>query len=184
MTIYYFTPYSIIKDIGGAINEHCRIVPNPENWIVITDADAMFCNPNYGRVIHEALEKHGDDYGLIGCYTNRLRGLHQLHNREFSDNHNIVDHYKIAAEYITKEGITELKSEGVAGIFMAFKKSTWMAAGGFRQNYIAADTDFNQKVRKLQMKIGLINGLYMYHAYRPWRTIDQQPWNDTRHLIL
>jgi len=180
MNIHYFTPFSITKDIGGAINKHCDLVKNPDDWIVILDGDMMFLQPDWGVVIHNALEKDGDKFGLIGCYTNRLRGLHQLHNNAISHDHDILNHYKIAEEYQGKEGISDLNLFGVAGIFMAFKKSTYDKVGGFNQNNITADTYFNLKVRKLGMKIGIINGLYVYHAYRPWNNIN--PADDWTHL--
>jgi hypothetical protein len=180
LNIYYFTPARGDKNLGKAFNDHCRLVPNDNDWIVLRDGDSMFVQTDYAEVIEKALALDGHKFGLIGCYTNRLRGLHQLHDRKFSNNHDVNHHWEIAKEYKGKEGIEDLKDKGVAGVFMAFQKKTWKLAGGFAENSIVCDTNLNLKVRKLRLRIGLIRGLYIYHAYRPWN-FENAP-DDIKHL--
>jgi cellulose synthase/poly-beta-1,6-N-acetylglucosamine synthase-like glycosyltransferase len=180
MKIYYSTPFSIDKNIGGAYNEFCKIVPNDEDWIVITDADSMFLTPDYGVIIHKAIQTHGNDFGLIGCYTNRLRKTHQLHNGTFSNDHDIRHHVKIAMEYMCKDGIEDITPLNIAGVFMAFQKKTWKLVGGFLENSIVADTFFSQQVVSKGLKLGLIRGLYVYHWYRGWEI--NNPFLSIKHL--
>jgi cellulose synthase/poly-beta-1,6-N-acetylglucosamine synthase-like glycosyltransferase len=181
MQVYYSNPYSVEKNMGKAINDHRKLVPNDKDWIVIQDMDMMYLTPDCGKRIYDALKLDGDKFGLVGCYTNRLRAVHQLHDGKFSNNHDIRDHYRIALTY-DKPGIENIGLLGVAGFFMAFRKEVWKRAKGFEENSIVFDTRFNIKVRSLRMKIGLIRGLYVYHQYRIWN--DVQPWNDTKHLKL
>ena len=180
MTIYYSNPYSTEKNFGKAINDFCKLVPNDEDWIVIQDGDIIYLTSDWGQRIENALKLDGDSFGLIGCYTSRLRGIHQLHERKFSFNHNLEYHYKIAESY-NKEGIQDIGKLGVAGFFMAFKKSTWIQTKGFAENTRVFDTIFNHKVRALGMRIGLIRSLYVYHGYRIWSK-SLEPWNDYQHL--
>lgn len=180
INVWYSNPYSIEKNIGKAYNDFIKqLNPSDEDWIVMQDGDMMYLTPDWGKRIHEALLLEGHNYGLIGCYTNRLKGLHQLHDRRFSDDTNIKNHYEIANSY---EGnhIIELKKEGVAGVFMAFQMKTWKAVKGFREDSISFDTSFNQAVRALGMKVGLINSLYVFHLYRIWA--EKEPWNEKKHL--
>lgn len=180
MNIYYSNPYSTSKNFGKAINDFCKLVPNDEDWIVIQDGDIIYLTSDWGQRIHKALELDGDKFGLVGCYTNRLRGVHQLHEAKFSFNHDLEYHYKIAESY-DKVGIQDIGKLGVAGFFMAFKKSTWIQTKGFAENTRVFDTIFNQSVRALGMKVGLIRSLYVYHGYRIWSK-SPEPWNDYKHL--
>lgn len=180
MNIYYSNPYSTTKNFGKAINDFCKLVPNDDDWIVIQDGDIIYLTCDWGTRIENGLKLDGDKFGLIGCYTNRLRGLHQLHEAKFSFNHDLQYHYTIAESY-NQEGVHDIGDKIVAGFFMAFKKSTWIACKGFDENTRVFDTLFNMKVRALGMKVGLMRSLYVYHAYRIWSKSDQ-PWNDYKHL--
>ena len=179
MQIYYSNPYHTGKNIGKAINDFCSIVPSMDDWIVMQDGDILYLTSDWGKKIYDALESEGDKFGLVGCYTNRLRGIHQLEGGKLSFNHDLTDHYLIARKY-TLPGIQDIGSLGVAGFFMTFKKSTWARVGGFEENTIVFDTRFNIMVRSLGLKIGLIRSLYVYHSYRIWNDID--PCNDSKHL--
>jgi hypothetical protein len=181
MKIYYSNPYSPEKTIGKALNEFCSIVPNDEDWIVLQDGDICYLTPTWGKLIYDSLKTNGSEFGLIGCYTNRLRGLHQLHNNQISNDHEMRLHYAIAKEYEAKEAkVNDINLLGVAGLFMAFQKKTWKQVSGFDTQSIAFDTVFNQKVKALGYRTGLINNLYVYHCYRLWN--DVNPADDTRHL--
>lgn len=181
MKIWYSNPYNIQKKIGEALNDFCRIVPNNEDWIILQDGDICYLTPDWGNLIHESLKLEGDNYGLIGCYTNRLRGVHQLNEMKISNNHDMKHHFNVAKEYSKRDaGINDIGIMGVAGLFMAFKKKTWIEVGGFNENSIAFDTDFNVKVRNKGYKLGLINNLYVYHSYRIWNDIN--PADDISHL--
>lgn len=179
MNIYYSNPYSIEKNFGKALNNFVSLVPNGDDWVVIQDGDITYLTPDWGKRIHAALEVDGDKFGLVGCYTNRLRGTHQLHTGKLSHDHNIKNHYDIALTY-DRAGIHDIGHLGIAGFFMAFKKSTWDRAGGFKENTHVFDTEFNRSVRALGMKLGLIGSLYVYHSYRVWTEND--PANNYQHL--
>lgn len=176
MKIFYSNPYSVSKNFGKAINDFCELMPD-DCWIVIQDGDITYLTPDWGTKIHNALEANGDKFGLIGCFTNRLAVKGQLHNGLFSDDHNILSHIPIAQGYSSLE-ITEIHTP-IAGLFMAFKKSTWAKLKGFKENSYSFDVDFSNRVRSAGMKIGIMNGLYVYHQYRPF---SKSPKTDIRHL--
>lgn len=165
--IWYSNPYSMTKNIGGAINDFCRLVPSDDDWIVIQDGDIIYLTPDWGVKIHEAIKVHGSKYALLGCMTNRLNSLHQLHQHKRSDDHDIKNHFDIAKTY-NENTCIDVTSKNIAGCWMAFKKSTWQKVGCFKENDIAFDTDFCSRVKRKGMKIGLINNLYVYHLYRIW----------------
>jgi GT2 family glycosyltransferase len=181
--IYTFVPYSTEKNFGKAINQCCDIVPNDEDWICIRDGDAMNLTPDWGMIIKEAIDNHGNDFDLFGCWTNRLNlanGRHQLVTHEMYNEFNIETHYDQAKTFSgVFEGIRTVNS--IAGFFMLFKKKTWIQAGGFLENSVQFDTDFCRRVKFNGGKIGLINRLYMFHLYRIWAKGDAG--SQTDHLI-
>ena len=178
--IFYSNPFSIEKNIGKAHNDFIKSLnANDDDWIVIQDGDMLYLTDDWGKRIQEALEKDGENFGLVGCYTNRLRGKHQLHGNEFSYETDIKKHYEIAKTY-GGDGIQEIK-QGIAGVFMAFKYKTWKAVKGFDENSIVFDSLFNVKVRDKGLKVGLIRSLYVFHLYRIWA--EKEPWNEKKHLL-
>lgn len=168
MKIHYLTPYSLDKNIGRAYNEACSNIPGDEDWIVIRDGDTMFLTPQWGVVINDVLKEHGSGYALLGAKTNRVKEFHHLEEGMF-DNMNIMDHYEVARDcqefsrLVVKHTIFD-----IAGFFMAFQKKTWAAVGGFDENTPVFDRIFTRKVRSLVGKVGVMQGVYVLHAYRLW----------------
>lgn len=179
--IYYLLYYCTKKNLGKAINEHIAQVGNDEDFICVMDGDMMYLTPDWGKQIEDAIKLNGDKFGLIGCVTNRLgRPIQRL--SDIDDNHDITYHYEIAKEqrdryYATIEDIT--KKKYIAGMFMLFPKSVWNKVK-FRENNIAFDDHFSNDVRKKGYKLGLMKGLYVYHAYRIW---SDNPSKDRQHLL-
>lgn len=161
--VFYSTPFRSDKNIGKANNDFIELLPD-DAWVCITDADAMFLNPDFGTRIEKAIERYGNEYSLIGCLTNRIGGLHQCYDGKFSEDMDVRNHFEIASGEL-EEKIVE---GGVAGFCMIFSKETWKKVGGFKENTIKADTEFNKDIKKIGGKCGVYHGLYMFHGYRIW----------------
>jgi hypothetical protein len=178
MRIFYSNPFSLDKDIGKAYNEYLSSLnAKDDDWIVMQDGDILYLTPDWGKRINDALSLDGDKFGLVGCYTNRLRSKHQLHKNAFNYDLNVRNHFDIANSY-QEEGIQEIK-EYIAGFFMAFQYKTWKKIK-FAENSLAFDSLFSMRVKEIGLNIGLIRSLYVFHGYRLWT--DDEPWNDKKHL--
>lgn len=180
--IYSFTPFSIEKNFGKAINQCCSIVPNDEDWICIRDGDAMNLTPDWGNIIQDAIDKHGSDYQLFGCWTNRLNKScmgHQLAREAY-------DEFDIRYHHFHADNVSEISNDVIipvhmiAGFFMLFQKKTWIKSGGFAENSKTFDVKFCNSIINKGGKIGLINRLYMFHLYRIWAKGDAGL--DSKHL--
>ena len=179
LKIFYSNPFDLNKNIGKAYNEYLSSLnAADDDWIVMQDGDILYLTPDWGKRIHDALVLDGDKFGLVGCYTNRLRSKHQLHNKEFSYDLNVKNHYEIAQTY-GGGGVQEIK-EYIAGFFMCFQYKTWKKIK-FDENTLAFDSLFSMRVKELGLKIGLIRSLYVFHSYRLWA--DVEPWNEKKHLL-
>lgn len=180
--IFYVQTYDYDVNIGRGYNEHIKCLPD-DAWICINDSDSLYLNPKFGHQLSDIINKHGDEYALLGCVTNRLGGLHQVFEGKFSNDFDVKNHYQIA-EKLYKDHYDEVQeTSGVAGLLMLFKKSTWLDVGGFQENNIACDTAFNKAIidRKLG-KIGIMKGVYLFHSYRIWQNNHIMAWHDVKHL--
>jgi glycosyltransferase involved in cell wall biosynthesis len=177
--VFYSNPYSTEKNIGKALNEFCELVPDG-SWICLQDGDIAYLTPNWGRQIEDAIRKHGDEFGLIGCVTNRLgRDIQRV--GDMNEYHDMLRHAEIGRQkekenWAEVEDITDKKY--IAGMFMLFPKSVWNECK-FEENNIAFDDAFSKSVRRKGYKLGLMKGLYVYHLYRIW---SENPSKDRQHL--
>lgn len=177
--IFDITPYRRDKNIGKAYNERIEVLPD-DAWIIVRDGDCMYLTPDYGSIIEKTIENHGEHYALFGALTNRL-GMERLcYLQRFNTDTDVKNHYPIAVELGGKEHVVPVNL--VAGFFMMFKKSTWKEVGGFKENSIHADQEFSKSILAKGMKIGQIQGLYLFHSYRIWQDTHAGAWKDVSHL--
>lgn len=163
--VWYSTPFSPEKNIGKAYNEFCAMVPD-NDWICLQDGDSMFLRPDWGAQIEEIIRKHGKDYDLFGCVTNRLNSDKQRPFPADFDNPDIL-HHKGIADKLYNENYSDVKphKELIAGLMMLFPKSIWNKVK-FKEKSIYFDTEFCRDLVKRGGKIGLMTGLYVLHFYR------------------
>lgn len=178
--VYYSSPFRDDKNIGKANNEFVELLPD-DAYVCLTDADALFLQPDYGKQIQEII-RNNPEYGLIGCVTNRLGGLHQCYKGEFSDEMNVRKHYYIANQLRIEFGSQVEETSGVAGLCLIFSKANWLKVGGFVDG-IRCDTAFNRKIKALGLKVGLAKSLYMFHCYRIGETTHKKAWDNIKHLV-
>jgi len=55
--IYYFAPFDPLKRIGKSHNDHCALVPDPEDWICVTDSDVLFLLPDSKKQITDVIAR-------------------------------------------------------------------------------------------------------------------------------
>lgn len=180
--IFYSTPYATDFNIGRAYNEFIALLPD-DAWVCLRDGDTCFTTPdsNWGKQIADIIKKHGNDFQLIGCYTNRLASPNQLYNKEFSENWDWMDHKNIGQELYSNHYDEVVKVQhNIAGMFMLFPKKTWLKCK-FKEDlpYRVFDTDFCNKIKRLGGKIGMAKGIYLFHDYRAGK---ENPKNNVSHL--
>jgi len=169
MNIHYIAPYSIDKNIGGAINTAVRkLNASPEDWIVHVDHDVCFLRPDSKAQIAHVLSAN-TEYDVLGCLTNRLSGKHQLYQGEFNDSSDMREHITIANHcHSVAYGRVIPCYLDIAACVMAFRKRTWEETNGFLENNVRFDTFFCDDVKRAGGKLGIMIGVYVFHLYRMW----------------
>ena len=170
LTVHHITAGRADKNIGKAINDLVRNIED-EDWVCLRDIDTL---PPYHEVFFYAVEeiaKQGE-YDLVSCVTNRLGLVDQLHERKISNDFDMQKHREIAKQLYKENGISVKKTlRGVGGLMMLFSKKIWDKVGGFPEGAISIqgkffDWHFCQSVYKQKGKIGIAQGIYLFHCYR------------------
>lgn len=178
MKLRYLTPYALDKHIGREYNQQIKDFPD-EDWIIIRDGDTCFTTPFWGTQVHDIIQKHGKEYQLIGCVTNRVNNEEQL-PYGFSEEE-YTHHHKIGAA-LHQEKYDQVKpAKQIAGLCMIFPKTLWNQIHFdevYRPYYF--DQIFCRMVTAAGYKIGIAEGLYIFHAYR-WGNPD--PRKNYAHLV-
>jgi hypothetical protein len=179
MKIHYVSPFSTEKNIGKAINHGIKDLHYcQDDWIIHCDHDTLWLLPDSKAQVERILSETGCD--VLGCMTNRLRSPEQLIGGVFNDDDRIREHIRIATECREKFGDEVKTANIVAACMMAFKVSVWEQVGGFQEGILNFDAVFCHSVRSLGFKIGIMQGVYIYHLYRSW---SKNPIMETKHLI-
>jgi hypothetical protein len=178
MKIHYLQPFALDKNIGRAYNEACEPIPDGD-WICLRDGDSMFLRHDWGQQLHDIVSRHGDQYALFGCRTNRLRTDDQIYSRAFFDDPNVL-HHKVIADNLAATRYADVTNflHPLAGLLMLFPKTTWHRVR-FKENRINLDAHFSNELRQQGYRIGLMEGVYCFHFYR----FDKpDPCNYIKHL--
>lgn len=175
--IHYLTPFRSDKNIGTAYNEACATAPEG-GWICLRDPDTMFLQPDSQALIEQIVESD-PPFDLIGCLTNRLRGGHQRVSGMFEEKSLLV-HMSLASVFRDNNNIEiEPTTQPIAGMFLLFRKSLWDRIKFDETAGMYTDQVFSRDVIKSGGKLGVAQGLYLFHLYR-WSS--SHPYTDVEHL--
>lgn len=188
MEVHHITPGRPDKNFGKAINTLVKHLPD-EDWICLRDLDTMPTIPtgDYLQIVHEIAET--TEFGVVGAMTNR-QGLGWLcYGGKISKNWDMKEHFRIGRELRDKHGSDTIMSHGnsgVAGTFMLFSKKTWKRVDGFSEGGVRVkknlmlDYDFCMDVKLSGLRMGVAQGIYIFHSYRP---DSPNPMTDIQHLL-
>jgi len=166
MHIYYGIPYALDKNLGAEYNRYMNLLPNGDDWMVITDGDIMLFD-DFGHQIAEVIKKI-PDAGLITCYTNRVaKNKAQLYEVDSTD---ILVH-RVIAKKVNKESRGQYRkiNQRVSGFLMAIQKKTWKEVGKFPEipnKILDIDGLFSNKILRFNKGIYIMRGVYVLHYYR------------------
>lgn len=178
--VFYLTPY-MKGDIGGGINESIALLPS-DAWVCIRDADTLFLTQKVQEQIQEIVDSN-PDYDLIGCRTNRLASHYVTVDRERLFHCDSVTEHVNTAKHLEETRWGEVSrlpfEEVVAGMFMLMPVKTWLQHK-IPEKTPYFDSMFTDLVRFSGGKVGIAEGIYLFHLYR-WGAKD--PVKAIDHLI-
>lgn len=175
MKVWYFSPYSVQKNLGKEYNSYMNLIPD-EDVACITDQDVMFLTPDAGDIVFNyAYQNPGV---VMTCWTNRIHELAKEQRvSSFEDKENIIHHITIAAASKTDLYHTTECTGPLSGFLMLIPKSVWKKYPFKEDGLLGVDTDFYKRYRADGNKVLRMDGLYVWHTYRLGKDI-----KDTSHL--
>lgn len=176
--VHWLSPYRQDKNIGLAINEAIKDLRTNENdWIVLTDYDVLFLLPESKSVIIDILRD--TEYDILGAVTNRISMPNQLIPGVFNE-WDILKHIGYARQILDAHGTKVRPVQDILAAFcLCFRVETWRKLGGFQENSIQFDIMFSLAAMRAKMKLGVMEGVYVFHLYRP---LSDNASMDTKHL--
>lgn len=171
--IFYFTPYH--KDgLGKAYNEHCAIVPEDDDWIVLQDMDIMlFGSQKVGEQLELAIASF-PQYQVLTCWTTRLcaRCQQQIRSPGIREERDMVK-LKQAVDFCAKTYVNKIVPINgfFAGYFVAFPKKLWKRfpfpeVGSQGGKILGIDSAWSRTLRQHGIRVGMMQGLLAVHFYR------------------
>ena len=164
-----YCPKELGKDLGKSYNMFMERLQD-DDWACFLDHDAMFTTKNWYHQLEDIIEKF-PDIGLFSCLTNRIANPMQKPHGIDQHNHDIQYHRNIGKTlqsqyYDTVHVEDKLHGWLMSGVIILISKRTWKRVGGFKSGFLGVDNDMHEKCIDNDIKIGIMNGVYVYHWYR------------------
>lgn len=165
--IFFSQVWDNSKNYGKYANEFMSLLPK-DAYGCITDGDVMFLTNDYGKIIYDYVERYPN--AVLTCKTNRIGCYYQKAAGISDNNHDIVYHKQIAQKHRKfLYNVTNISKETYpfSGMCMVIKKSIWEEVGKFKEDgLLGVDNDFFFALQKHNKEVYIMDGLYVYHAYR------------------
>ena len=155
-------------NLGWAYNNFMNLVGD-DDWVCFLDHDATFTTMYWYHQLEDIIKEH-TDVGLFTALTNRIGQPAQVIDSVDKENHDISYHRKIGKK-IQQEHFTSITPFNnpevlLSGVVILISKKTWKATGGFKDGFLRVDRDMHERCIDNNIKVGLMNGVYVYHWYR------------------
>ena len=170
--IHTYIPYCP-KDQGGynlgwTYNTFMKLV-DEDDWVCFLDHDATFTTRNWYHQLEDIIKEH-TDVGLFTAVTNRIGQPAQVIDIDDKDNHDIAYHRKIGKKLQKKysSSVSPFNNPEVllSGVVILISKKTWRLTGGFADGFLRVDRNMHERCLDKNIKVGLMDGVYVYHWYR------------------
>lgn len=169
--IYFLTPYHPDKSLGISYDWLIDTPPNIDDWVCMTDADTIFTTYDFGDQISATIEAN-PDYHLFTCMTNRVNNRIQVCG-DWSSN-DMAYHRMVGQQRWEEHGTTVLditQDQLLSGMMLCTTHEHWMKSGmqGKRHKQgqmLGIDNEIHLAYRHAGLKVGLMQGIYLYHWYR------------------
>ena len=169
-TYIAYAPKNHPNNLGWAYRNFMDKIDNENDWVCFLDHDATFTTKNWYTQLEDIVEKFSD-YGLFTCMTNRVGNNYQIPQSIDKNNHNIIYHRAIGKKlqdtfYDSLTDYSVMDKTLLSGHFMLVKKKTWNIINGCTNGFLGVDNDIHKRCIDKGIKVGIMNGVYVYHWYR------------------
>lgn len=164
-----FAPKDKKANLGWCYNNFMEKIDD-NDWAVFLDHDATFTTKKWFSQIEDAIENY-PEFGAFTCMMNRVGNPVHIPKNIDRNNHNINYHREKGEEfYLNNNTIVDFNHENysllLSGVLIIVSKETWKKIGGFKEGFLGVDNCFHIDCLYNKIRVGMMNGLYLYHFYR------------------
>jgi hypothetical protein len=168
MRIFHSIPWNSEKNIGIYYNDFMSLL-NEDDWACFLDGDAVHTTTYFGRNIEETIKKN-QQYSLFTCKTNRVAIKYQTPDDVDKISNDQKYHRDFGQKLWEKEktNVTDITDKQLlSGVLICLSKKAWLKVGGFStENMLGVDNDIHKKMFINDLKVGIMDGIYVQHWYR------------------
>lgn len=179
--IWYFTPYSLEKDLAKEINQYVSMVRNNEDYIVIMDGDIMFTAGNWGERVNKMIDAN-PEFDLLTCLATRISIPVQKLNGKMSTDTNLVNLHNVCeANFNRTETYKAMEVKvPIGGYFLCFKKKLAKEIPFISSSsgMLGVDGQWSKALISSGKKVGVCKKISIIHWYR----LNKADYKDTTHL--
>jgi GT2 family glycosyltransferase len=166
-------PWEPGKQLGKACNRMFRTV---EDWGLILDWDVHLLNTNWYDICLNAINRVGNNAGLISCLTNRIAFAPQRYESEINDSDDIASHGLLSST-IQRDNSGKIEDitshpHWLSGMFFLTRRKVWDEVGGVPDDiFLGMDNEYHRRVKAAGYHIYIMQDLYVFHNYRrQWKS--------------
>lgn len=165
-----FAPKDKKANLGWAYNNFMSKLDD-DDWALFLDHDATFTVKQWYSQIEDIIEKN-NEFGAFTSLMNRVGNRFHIPNNIDSNNHDILYHRKIGKIIHDKHthDVVDMPHNNfsvfLSGVLILVSKKTWKKIGGFKEGFLGVDNCFHVDCLYNDIRVGLMNGVYLYHFYR------------------
>ena len=158
-------PYRTDKNLGKAYNDVMKLL-GPDDYAVFKDGDAMFLTSDFGTIIEDYIKLY--PAAMLTCKTNRIHPLSKQLDGNIDE---VCDLRELTMKAYTRKElrtVTEIKpGEAFSGVLMVVPKKLWNEVPFIEnQGALGIDSQFRIDLHKTGKKVYIMEGLFIFHAYR------------------
>lgn len=169
-------PFAKDKNLGREVNK--LINNSTDRYVIIQDGDVMQLNAYYGNRISEAVEAN-PQFQLFTCYTNRIGRPEQVSPHADWANDDIKHHRELANEHWNMYGTSVIDVTDaplLSGHLFVIDKEYWKYLPDLPNIGLGCDNEIHKMYKEAGYKVGLMQGIYVYHWYRGGDKQNKDHW--------
>ena len=171
--IHTYIPYAPKEkkaNLGWCYNNFMKM-GGDDDWVLFLDHDATFTVKQWYSQVEEIIEKN-QEYGAFTSLMNRVGNPYHIPKGIDSNNHDMIYHRNIGKliyeQY--KDNVIDIPHNNfnlfLSGVLILVSKKTWKKIGGFQEGFLGVDNCFHVDCLYNDIRVGLMQGVYLYHFYR------------------
>lgn len=161
-----YAPPSYAQDLGRAYNDYMELIEE-DAFALFLDHDAMFCSPDWFKMVQKLVTGYEGVECLVVGRTNRIGNPYQRVG-VLMDEHRSSAHEQLAA-YLNeaqRDWVANVASlDSTSGVIMMLSKRTWRKVP-FSSGFLKVDNRMHIAFRESGRPVLMPASLYAYHFYR------------------